>query len=488
MCLSDIDDGQTLLLSLLGASDFVAQFAQAAFVLGRDDSFDGVRVAAAIDRTRLGDRVEVRRELVVLLLRERVVLVIVTPAAADGQAEPHGAGRLDSVEDVLDARLLGDPAALAVERMVAVKARRDLLVESRVRQQVARQLLDGELIERHVRVQGVDGPVAPRPHRPRAVSLIAVRVGITRRVEPVEHHSLTIAWRCEQPIDKPFVSIGRRIGEKLVHLAQRRRDARQIERHSADERRLLGLVRRRQPFLRESLLDERVDHVAAPRGGCRLGNRWPLRRDERPVRLPRRALVDPAREQLDLRGRDRTVRVSWRHHLVGVSRSDPANQLAARRLARDDGSMAVTFRFRGLLLIEPQSGLTLRAVGAVTVKAGVRQDRPNVTVEFNFRFGCRSGRRRNNQTHEGNGQQSWAAHAVRSPRQLRCHLQETDAHPSLNCSNRFPHLRRASWARRTGLETRAPTSVKPLAWKRTFAGWEASSRKAVEAREDADHQ
>ena len=58
------------------------------------------------------------------------------------------------------------PSALVA--MIAVETRRDLLVERRVRQQVARDLLDRELIERHVAVERVDHPVAPRPHRPRA--------------------------------------------------------------------------------------------------------------------------------------------------------------------------------------------------------------------------------------------------------------------------------------------------------------------------------
>ena len=51
-------------------------------------------------------------------------------------------------------------------------------------QQVAGDLLDGELVERHVAVEGVDHPVAPAPHRALAVALVAVGVGVAGGVEP----------------------------------------------------------------------------------------------------------------------------------------------------------------------------------------------------------------------------------------------------------------------------------------------------------------
>ena len=264
--------------------------------------------------------------------------MIVTATAANRQAEPNGASRLDAVHDILDARLFRDPAPFAVERMIAMKSGRDFLVERRVRQQVARKLLDGELIERHVRVDRANRPISPRPHRARAVSLIPVRVGVPRGIEPIEHHPFAITRRREQPIHEPLKSIGRRIGEERVHFFQRRWHARQIKRHAPDERRLLSLIRERKSFLREPFCDEGINGTEVdgteiatrdilgaslplllpPLGGegwgggpmveqTHIRNHRPARREEAPVRLPLRPLIDPLLQQFNLRGRQRAV-------------------------------------------------------------------------------------------------------------------------------------------------------------------------------------
>ena len=101
-----------------------------------------------------GDAVEEREELVVLALRDRIVLVIVAAGAADREAEPDGRGRLDAIDDILDAILLVDDAGFVGHHVIAIEAGRDLLIERRIGQQVAGELLDGELIERQVRVEG----------------------------------------------------------------------------------------------------------------------------------------------------------------------------------------------------------------------------------------------------------------------------------------------------------------------------------------------
>ena len=129
--------------------------------------------------------VEERRQLVELALRERVELVIVAHRAAGRQAHPHLRRRLRAVARVEHGVLFVDRAAFAGRDVAAVEAGADLLLERRVRQQVAGQVFDRELIERHVRVERLDHPIAVRPHLAEVVDVDAVRVGVAGRVEPV---------------------------------------------------------------------------------------------------------------------------------------------------------------------------------------------------------------------------------------------------------------------------------------------------------------
>ena len=127
---------------------------------------------------------EERDQPVVVALGDRIVLVVMATRTPEGAAEPDGRRRVGAVEQPLPARLGRVDAALVVQHRVAVKARRDARALVGVRQQVAGQLLDREAIERQIAVERIDDPVAPLPHRPRAVEVVAVGVGIAREIEP----------------------------------------------------------------------------------------------------------------------------------------------------------------------------------------------------------------------------------------------------------------------------------------------------------------
>ena len=158
----------------------------------------------------LGALVEVGVELVVLLLRDRVVLVVVALGAADGEAEEGGGGGVHAIEHVLDARSprrCAPPSPLKVWLRLKPVARR--CSRRGVGEQVAGDLLDGELVERQVVVHRRDHPVAPGPHRARGVGLVAVGVGVAGGVEPVERHALAVARRGQQAIHDLLVGVGR---------------------------------------------------------------------------------------------------------------------------------------------------------------------------------------------------------------------------------------------------------------------------------------
>ena len=133
---------------------------------------------------RFGRVVHERHQLVVRPVRYRVELVRVTLRTAQREAKPRGAGGVDAIDHRVESELKRIDAALLVDHRVAMKTSGHALRQCGARQHVAGDLFDGELIERHVVVDGADYPVSPRPDGSRAILLVAVRVGITCEVEP----------------------------------------------------------------------------------------------------------------------------------------------------------------------------------------------------------------------------------------------------------------------------------------------------------------
>ena len=133
--------------------------------------------------------------------------MVVAAGALEGQAEEGGAEGVHAVDDVGDAELLLDDAALLVLHVEAVEGRREALVLRGVRQQVAGELPRDELVEGEVLVERLDDPVAVRPHGAVAIHLVAVRVGEAREVQPVGGHPLAVARRGEETVDELFVRV-----------------------------------------------------------------------------------------------------------------------------------------------------------------------------------------------------------------------------------------------------------------------------------------
>ena len=152
--------------------------------------------------------VEVGEDLVKLLLGDRVELVIVAARAAERQPEKCGAGGGHAVHDRLHAVLLEIDAAFIVARRIAMEAGGDQLIHGRVRQHVARDLFDRELVERHVVIQRIDDPVAIFPDLARGVDGVAVGIGVARHIEPMPAPSLAVMRRSQQSIDDALIGIG----------------------------------------------------------------------------------------------------------------------------------------------------------------------------------------------------------------------------------------------------------------------------------------
>ena len=309
--------------------------------------------------------------------------MVVAARAAERETEPDGRERLSLIEKIFDAVLLGDASAFAVDHVIAIESGGDALIERGVRQQIAGELLDREAIERHVRVHRVHHPVAPRPHRARAVPLITVRIGVTRGIEPIPNHPLAVTRTREKPVHDALVSGGGFVGEKRVHLRQRRRQAGEIERHATNQRFARRFGRGLEIFLLQPRENETVHVVPRPLVALHLRQLRPARRLESPVLAPHRALIYPTFEQGDLRGGEFAFRIRRRHQVIGVLSRDALNQLAHRAFARNHHGIFHTKR--PLFRVQPQLRLARFLVRSVTVKTIVREDGQDVAGEIHLR-------------------------------------------------------------------------------------------------------
>ena len=173
---------------------------------------------AAAGLTVLVDAVEEGREGVVVGLGDGVEFMGVALRAAQGHAQPGGAHGVHSVEDVVDAGFLGITTAFAVGHVVALEAGRELLLGRGIRQEIARELLEGELVVRNITVERFDDPVAPRPVGARGVGLESIGVRITRSIEPPHSHAFAVVRRGEQAIDGLLVGLRRGIRQERLGL------------------------------------------------------------------------------------------------------------------------------------------------------------------------------------------------------------------------------------------------------------------------------
>ena len=131
----------------------------------------------------------------------------------------------------------------------------------RVREQIAGDLLDRELIERQVPVERLDDPVAIGPDRAPTVLLVAVGVGVASLIEPGPCLALAVMARCEQSIDQPFVCIGALVVLECIDLGGRRRQADQVEADAANQGRAVSLGRRAQSLAFQAGQHEVIDRV-----------------------------------------------------------------------------------------------------------------------------------------------------------------------------------------------------------------------------------
>jgi hypothetical protein len=204
-------------------------------LVGSGHLHDGRRVLLVPVHLLPVHAVEEREELVVLLLADGVELVIVAAGAGEGQREEDLREGLGAVEDVAAVDFLLDRPAFAGRHVAAVEAAGHLLVERRVLEQVARELLGDEAVEGHVVVEGPDDPLAVRPDLAIVVEVQAVGVAVAGEVEPEARHVFAVAGRRQEPVDELLVRVRRGVGDEGLDFGRRRGQAAEVERHAAGE-------------------------------------------------------------------------------------------------------------------------------------------------------------------------------------------------------------------------------------------------------------
>ena len=138
------------------------------------------------------DAVEIGHEAEEVVLRNRVELVVVAAGATDGHAQDRRAISAHAIHGIFHKPLLPNGASLVVDPMVAVERGGDLLIEAGIREEVAGELLGQKLVIGHVRVEGVDHPIAPRPTRANHLVVDGVAIAVAGDIEPINGHALAV--------------------------------------------------------------------------------------------------------------------------------------------------------------------------------------------------------------------------------------------------------------------------------------------------------
>ena len=117
-----------------------------------------------------------------------------TTRAGEGEAEKHRPKCLHAIGHIFHDPFIRDRAAFRIDAVIAVEAGGHLCKKVSLRQEITCHLLGNKPIKGHVVIKRLDQPIAPDPHIAQPIVLVAISVGITRGLHPIQGHVLAIAW------------------------------------------------------------------------------------------------------------------------------------------------------------------------------------------------------------------------------------------------------------------------------------------------------
>ena len=167
---------------------------------------------------RVGVVVEECVHRVELARAQRIEFMIVAHRTSTRKSEEGLDGRTGAIDGVSVQELVVDRTPFGGRDVASVKTGGDQLRLRRVLEQIARKLLDGELIEGHIAVESIDDPIAVGPDLPMVIQMQTMGVSIACHIEPVLGHLFAEMLGGKIPIDEFFVSILRGGDCKLVDI------------------------------------------------------------------------------------------------------------------------------------------------------------------------------------------------------------------------------------------------------------------------------
>ena len=169
--------------------------------------------------------VEERKQSIIIGVWNRIVFVCVALGTTHGESQPNRSDRIGSIECRSDPKFLLVGTTFGVGEGLAIEGGGNALIGSRVGKLITRQLLDRELIERHIAIECLNHPVAVNVCIGAiAIFFISIAIGVACQVQPMPSPAFAKVLGAQQPVDHFLnggICIQCVIGSKGFHFAMR---------------------------------------------------------------------------------------------------------------------------------------------------------------------------------------------------------------------------------------------------------------------------
>ena len=172
----------------------------------------------------------------VIFLRDRIVFVMMALGTCHGGPHPYRPSGIDTVHYRDIAEFFVTRPSLVVGHGIAMEGGRNQLIHGWIVQKIACQLLNGELVERYVRVETPYDIISVPPDGSRWVIGIPCRVGIPCLIQPPPCPMLSVTRLAQELVHVVPEGVRSLIRHERIHLWHGRRKPRQVEGHAPSQK------------------------------------------------------------------------------------------------------------------------------------------------------------------------------------------------------------------------------------------------------------